>query len=120
MADPRSRLDDYDMLEYLDIIESDSEFIPESDTDDTSEEEDAPHATLIAAHPVSDSEEDNMDDEDYREILSLDQPFTLPFQFQELSGPKHMPLPDSSPSAYFYLFITALILSLQQICAARD
>jgi hypothetical protein len=55
------------MLEHLDTTDSDSDFIPESDTDDTSEEEDG---TLPAVHPVPDSEEDDMDDEDYREILS--------------------------------------------------
>jgi hypothetical protein len=36
---PGSRLDDSDMLEYLDTIDSDSDFILESDTDDTSEAE---------------------------------------------------------------------------------
>jgi hypothetical protein len=81
------------MLEYLDAADSDSDFIPESDTNDTSEED----ATPPAAHPVSDSEEDDMDDENYREILSPEQPLPLPFQFQELSGSKHMPPPDSSP-----------------------
>jgi hypothetical protein len=35
---------------------------------------------------VSDSEEDDMDVEDYREVLSPEQPLPLPFQFQELSG----------------------------------
>jgi hypothetical protein len=50
-------------LEYLDTNEN------ESDTDDTSEEEDVPHVTSPAAQPVSDSEDDNMDDENYREIL---------------------------------------------------
>jgi hypothetical protein len=68
------------MLEYLDTTDSDSNFIPESDTDDTSEE-DVPHATPPAAHPVSDGEDDDMDDEDYREILSPEQPLPLPFQF---------------------------------------
>jgi hypothetical protein len=97
MAGPRSRLDDSDMLEYLDTTDSDSDFIPEGDTDDTSEEEDDPHATPPDAHPVSDSEEDDMDDVHYREILSPEQPLPLPFQFQELSGPKHMPPPDSPP-----------------------
>jgi hypothetical protein len=76
MADPSSRLDDSDMLEYLDTIDSDSDFIPRSDTDDTSEED----ATPPAAHPVSHSEEDDMDDEDYRKILSPKQPLPLPFQ----------------------------------------
>jgi hypothetical protein len=71
MAGPSSRLDDSDMLEHLDTTDSDCDFILESDTDDTSEEEeDAPHVTLQAVHPVSDSEEDDMDDEDYTEILS--------------------------------------------------
>jgi hypothetical protein len=41
------------MLEYLDTIDSDSDFIPESDTDDISEEEYATHAISPAAHPVS-------------------------------------------------------------------
>jgi hypothetical protein len=53
-------------------------------------EDDAPNATLPSAHPVSVSEEDDMD-EDYREILSPGQPLPLPFQFQELLGPYHMP-----------------------------
>jgi hypothetical protein len=52
-----------------------------------------------AAQPVSDSEEDDMDDEHYREILSPEQPLTLPFQFQELSGPKHMPPLESPPKS---------------------
>jgi hypothetical protein len=101
------------MLEYLDTIDRDSDFILESDTDDTSEEEeeDVPHAKSPAAHPLSDSEEDDMDADDYREILSPEQPLPLPFQFQELSGPKHMPPPDS-PIAYFHLFFIYLILTL--------
>jgi hypothetical protein len=61
---------------------------------------------------VSDSEENDMDDEDYREILSLDQPLPLPFQFQEVSGPKHMHPADSPLTAYFHLFFTDLILTL--------
>jgi hypothetical protein len=52
-----------------------------------------------------------MDDEDCREILSPVQPLPLPFQFQELTGPRHMPLPDSS-IAYFHLSFTDLILTL--------
>jgi hypothetical protein len=55
---------------------------------------------------VSDSEEDDMDDEDYRKILSLEQPLPLPFQFQKLSGPKHMTPPDSPPPVYFHHFFT--------------
>jgi hypothetical protein len=104
-----------DILEYLDTIDSNSDFVLESDTDDTSgggregaAAADDPHATPQAAHPVSDSEEDDMDDEDYREILSPKQPLPLPFQFQKLSGPKHMP----PPIAYFHLFFTDLILTL--------
>jgi hypothetical protein len=100
------------MLEYFDRVDCDNDFSPESDIDDTSEEEqDAPNVTSPAAHPVSDSEEDNMDDGDYREILSPVQFLPLSFQFQELSGPKHMPPPDS-PVAYFRLFFTDLILTL--------
>jgi hypothetical protein len=32
---------------------------------------------------MSDSEEDDVDDEDYREILSPEQTLPLPFQFQK-------------------------------------
>jgi hypothetical protein len=64
MAGSSSRLDDSDMLEYLDTTDGDSDFILESDTDDTSE--DAPRATQPAAHPVSD-----MDDEDYSKFYHL-------------------------------------------------
>jgi hypothetical protein len=73
------------MLQYLDTFDSDSDFILESDTDDTSEEEEnGLHATpqlLILSY----REEDDMDDEDYREILSPEQPLALLFQLQELS-----------------------------------
>jgi hypothetical protein len=53
MTGSSSRLDD--MLEYLDTIDSDSDFFLESDTYDTSEEEEE-DATPPTAHPVSDSE----------------------------------------------------------------
>jgi hypothetical protein len=89
MVGQRSGLDDPDMLEHLDTTDTNSDFIPESETDDTSD--DVPHGTSPAAHPVSDSENYDMDDADYKEILSPYQPLPLPFQFQELSEPKHMP-----------------------------
>jgi hypothetical protein len=98
------------VLEYLDSVDSDSDFILESDTDGTREEEE--DAALTTAHPVSDSEEDGMDEEDYREVLLPEQPLPLPFEFQELSGHKHMPPCDSSPIACFHLFLTDLILTL--------
>jgi hypothetical protein len=108
MAGPSSRLDNCYMLEYLYAVDSDNYFILESDADDTSEEEEEeeedPHATPLAANPVSDSEEYDMDDEDYKEMLSPEQTLPLPLRFQELSGPKHMPPPDSSPIVYFSLF----------------
>jgi hypothetical protein len=49
MAGPSSWVDDSDMLEYLDTIDSDSDFNLESDTDDTSEAEEAhvPHPQLL-------------------------------------------------------------------------
>jgi hypothetical protein len=62
------------MLEYLDTVGCDSDFILKSDIDDTSE--DASYVTPLAADPVSDSEEDDMDDE---EILSPVQPLPHPF-----------------------------------------
>jgi hypothetical protein len=72
-----------------------------------------PHMpTPPASHPVSDGEEDDMDNEDYREILSPEQTLPLLFQFQELFGPKHIPPPASLPIAYFHFFFTDLILTL--------
>jgi hypothetical protein len=69
---------------------------------------------------VSDSEEDDMDDDDYRKICHLSN-FSLPLQFQELPGPKHtsMPPPDSPPVAYFQLFFPYLILTLMVTEANR-
>jgi hypothetical protein len=61
---------------------------------------------------MSDSEKDDTDDEDYREILSPEQPLPHSFQFQALSGPKHMPPPDSPPVTFFHLFFAGLILTL--------
>jgi hypothetical protein len=85
------------------------------------EEEEKSHPQLLA---LSDSEQDDMDDEDYKEILSPEQPLPLPFQFQKLSRPKHIPPPISPAIAYFHLFFTDVILTLmvtiQQICAATD
>jgi hypothetical protein len=112
MAGPSSKLDDSDMLEYSDTIHSDSDFILEGDTNNICEDDDAPHEASPTTHPVSDSEEDNMDDDDYRQILSPEQPLPLPFQFQELLGPKHMPPLESPPITYFHLFFTDLILTL--------
>jgi hypothetical protein len=70
-----------------------------------------PHMPRPQLLTISDTEKHNMGDEDYREILSPEQPVPLPFQLQELSGPKHMPPTDSPPVAYFHLF-TNLILTL--------
>jgi hypothetical protein len=111
MAGASSSLDDSDMLEYLDTNDSESDFTLESDIDDTTEEA-APHATPPAAHTVIASEEDDMDDEGCREILSYEQPLPLPFHFQKLSQPKHMHPPDSPPIAYFHFTFTDLILTL--------
>jgi hypothetical protein len=44
--------------------------------------------------------------------LSPEQPLPLPFQFNELSGPKHVLPPESPAIAYFHLFFTYLILIL--------
>nr|CAD7260670.1 unnamed protein product [Timema shepardi] len=112
MAGPSSRLNDSDILDYLDTIDSDSDFVYESDSDITSDDDNVPDLGNPAVHNLSDSDENGMDDEDYREILSPEQPLPLPFPFQELTGPKHMPPPDSLPIAYFFLFFTDFILSL--------
>jgi hypothetical protein len=51
MAAQSSRLDDSDMLVYLDTTDSNSDFIPETDTDDTSKENAAPHANTPSFSP---------------------------------------------------------------------
>nr|CAD7397962.1 unnamed protein product [Timema cristinae] len=113
MAGPSSRLNDSDILDYLDTIDSDSDSVYESDSDITSDDDNVPDLRNPAVLNMSDSDENDMDDEDYREILSPEQLLPIPFPFQELSGPKHMPPPDSLPIAYF-LFFTDFILSLDQ------
>jgi hypothetical protein len=75
--------------------------------------------TMTMTPTVSDSEEDDMDNEDYREILSPVQSLPLPFQLQELSRPKHMPPPDSPPIASFHFFFTDLILNLMVTESSR-
>jgi hypothetical protein len=51
--------------------------------------------------------------EAYREILSPEQPLPIAFQFQELSGPKHMPPYDPPPPfAYVHLFFSDFIFTL--------
>nr|CAD7264300.1 unnamed protein product [Timema shepardi] len=94
IAGPSSRLNDSDILDYLDTIDND--FVNESDSDITSDDVNVPDLSNPAVHNLSDS-----DDEDDREILSPEQPLPLPFSFQELTGPKHMPPPDSLPVTLF-------------------
>ncbi|XP_023216812.1 piggyBac transposable element-derived protein 4-like [Centruroides sculpturatus] len=77
--------------------------------DDYEPEDDVASPSSSAAHSDSD---DEMEDEDYREVFSPEEPYPFPFIFQEESGPKHMPPPDSPPIAYFYLFFTSTLLSL--------
>nr|CAD7443389.1 unnamed protein product [Timema bartmani] len=103
--------------EYLDLelrveLVLDSDFVYESESDITSDDDNVPDLRNPAVHNMSDSDENGMDDEDYREILSPEQPLPLHFPFQELSGPKHMPHHDSLPIAYFFLFFNDFILSL--------
>jgi hypothetical protein len=72
-------LDDSDILEYSNTMDHDSDFIPASDTDNTS---------VVVV--VGGSEEE--------EVVAADAPppqsELSPLPFQELSGPKHMPPPD--------------------------
>jgi hypothetical protein len=55
MAGPSSRLDDCNMLEYLDTINSDSNFIPESDIDDRSDNVTTPAAVATRTCMENDS-----------------------------------------------------------------
>ncbi|XP_023216792.1 uncharacterized protein LOC111619320 [Centruroides sculpturatus] len=104
--------------EYFDQMSNISEYdcdlsdFRDEDCDcDDEYEDDVPSPTITQPAAPSDSD-DEMEDEDYSEILSPEEPCPLPFSFQELSGPKHMPPPDSPPIAYFYLFFTSNFLPL--------
>nr|CAD7262352.1 unnamed protein product [Timema shepardi] len=61
-----------DILDYLDTIDSDSNFVNESDSDITSDDDNLPDLRNPVVHSMSDSDENGMDDEDYREILHRD------------------------------------------------
>ncbi|XP_023210296.1 piggyBac transposable element-derived protein 4-like [Centruroides sculpturatus] len=56
--------------------------------------------------------DDELEDEVYVEVLPPEQSLPATFPFNELSGPKHMPPPDSHPVEYFHLFFTFTLLSL--------
>nr|CAD7410419.1 unnamed protein product [Timema cristinae] len=56
-----------------------SDFVYESDSDITSDNDNVPDLRNPAVHNMSDSDENGMDDEDYREILSPEQLLPLPF-----------------------------------------
>nr|CAD7433192.1 unnamed protein product [Timema monikensis] len=71
MAGTSSKLNDLDILDYLDTIDSD--FVDESDSDITSDDDNVPDLRNPAVHNMSDSDENGMDDEDYREIPSPEQ-----------------------------------------------
>ncbi|CAG2057872.1 unnamed protein product, partial [Timema podura] len=77
-----------------------SDFVNESDSDITSDDDNVPDLRNPAVHNMSNSDENDMDDEDYRKIMSPEQSLPPPFPIQELSGPKHMPPPDSLPIAF--------------------
>nr|CAD7425148.1 unnamed protein product [Timema monikensis] len=47
------------------------------------DDDNVPDLSNPAVHNMSDSDENGMEDEDYREILSPEQPLPLPFPFQE-------------------------------------
>nr|CAD7406915.1 unnamed protein product [Timema poppensis] len=55
-------------LSYLDTIDSDSDFVYESDSDITSDDDNLPVLRNPVVHNMSDSDENDLDDEDYREI----------------------------------------------------
>nr|CAD7572321.1 unnamed protein product [Timema californicum] len=56
--------------DYLDTIDSDSDFVYESDSDITSDDDNVPDLRNPAVHNMCDSDENDMDDEDYREIVT--------------------------------------------------
>ncbi|XP_067140704.1 piggyBac transposable element-derived protein 4-like [Centruroides vittatus] len=74
-------------------------------------EDDVDSSSFSSSTAYSD-DDDGMEDQNYREVFSPEEPQPFPFTFQELPGPKHMPPPDSPPIAYFYLFFTNTLLSL--------
>jgi hypothetical protein len=97
------------MLEYLDTTDSDSDFIPESDTDDTSEEEDAPHATPQMLTLCLTVKRMTWMMKSAGKFCHLS---NLSLFLSSYTGPKHIHPPNSPPIAYFHLFFTDLILIL--------
>ncbi|XP_067141226.1 piggyBac transposable element-derived protein 4-like [Centruroides vittatus] len=110
------KLDDSDLLDYIENI---SDMISESDSDpdvsmyegSDNDSDDDDLTSPSCSNQITQSTTDD-DDEDYQEVLSPEQTSSLPFSFLELAGPKHMPLPDSPPIAYFDLFFTMTLLNL--------
>ncbi|XP_023213149.1 piggyBac transposable element-derived protein 3-like [Centruroides sculpturatus] len=96
--------------ESEDDLDSASQYsLSSSDDEDYEPEHDVVTPSTSAAHYDSD---DEMEDRDYREVFSPEEPQPFPFSFREVPGPKHMPPPDSPPIVYFYLFFTSTLLSL--------
>ncbi|XP_067140739.1 piggyBac transposable element-derived protein 4-like [Centruroides vittatus] len=109
----QSEMSDSEM-EYSDQMSDVSEYdsdLSSFEDEDYDPEDDVALPSLSSPAAPSDSD-DEMENEDYREVSSPEKPYPFPFLFQELSGPKHMPPPDSPPIAYFYLFFTSTLLSL--------
>ncbi|XP_023235982.1 piggyBac transposable element-derived protein 4-like isoform X2 [Centruroides sculpturatus] len=111
-------IEESDLQDYMDnfsdtISESDSDpdFNMLEGSDDDSEDDLAPPSSSSNQFTTQSINDDD-DDEDYQEVLSPEQPTSLPYSFLELPGPKHVPPPDSPPIAYFNLFFTVTLLNL--------
>ncbi|XP_067140719.1 piggyBac transposable element-derived protein 4-like [Centruroides vittatus] len=103
-----SEMENLDQMSNVSEYDSDLSSFEDEDYDS---EDDVALPSFFSSTVCSDSD-DEMEEEDYREVLSPEEPQPPPFSFQELPGPKHMPPPDSPPIAYFYLFFTSSLLSL--------
>ncbi|XP_023213147.1 piggyBac transposable element-derived protein 4-like [Centruroides sculpturatus] len=98
--------EDFNQMTYVSEYVSD---LSSSKDKDYGPKHDVATPSTSTAHSGSD---DEMEDQEYREVFSPEEPQPFPFPFREVSGPKHMPPPDSPPIVYFYLFFNSTLLSL--------
>ncbi|XP_023216794.1 piggyBac transposable element-derived protein 2-like [Centruroides sculpturatus] len=98
--------EDFNQMTYVSEYVSD---LSSSKDKDYGPKHDVATPSTSTAHSGSD---DEMEDQEYREVFSPEEPQPFPFPFREVSGPKNMPPPDSPPIAYFYLFFNSTLLSI--------
>ncbi|XP_067134165.1 piggyBac transposable element-derived protein 4-like [Centruroides vittatus] len=141
MASTSKKIQETEMSTYLDEL-SDSDSFIESDSDlsiidipgiyfhsvhsdsDAEVEADSNATRTCSRHVSPNSNDapnsnDELEDEEYLEVLPPEQSLPDPFPFLELSGPKNMPSADSQPIDYVNLFFTMSLLSLMVVESNR-